>query len=103
MGTSFAQSFYNSKSWKQCRKSYVASVNGLCERCLENGMVKGGFILHHIEHITPQNMNNPNITLNFDNLQFLCLECHNTIHSLGHKAVVEGISFDEQGNVVKEE
>ena len=79
MAREYAQSFYKGKQWKQCRKSYIAyrqSVDGgLCELCKD----KLGYIVHHKEWITPQNINNPEITLNHGNLQYVCLDCHNRI------------------------
>ncbi len=36
-----------------------------------------GYIVDHIEEITESNINDCNITLNQDNLQFLCHNCHN--------------------------
>lgn len=32
-----------------------------------------GAIVHHKEHLTPQNINDPDITLSEDNLELLCL------------------------------
>ena len=76
----FATSFYKSKQWKKCRKLYAASVGGLCEICWENGVVVPGEIVHHKIHLTPDNIDNPGITLNWDNLQLVCRDCHAKIH-----------------------
>ena len=32
--------------------------------------------VHHKIPITPENVNNPQITLNWDNLELLCKTCH---------------------------
>ncbi len=56
------------------------SVNGLCERCLEKGIVKAADIVHHIIELDDEKARDPDIALNFDNLQALCIECHNEIH-----------------------
>lgn len=100
MAKEYAKSFYQSKAWKDCRASYISSVNGLCERCLANGKVKGGFIVHHKEHIKPSNIHDPMITLNHENLEYLCLDCHNKEHFKKHEAIREGITIDEEGNVI---
>lgn len=75
MSKEFARSFYNSGSWVKTRKSYFRSQHGLCERCQ-----KPGEIVHHKIPITPKNINNVFITLNFDNLELLCRECHEKQH-----------------------
>lgn len=77
MARDFAKRFYNSKAWKLCRKSFIAlriSVDGgMCQHC----RVELGYICDHIEELTPDNINDPEITLSHDNLQYLCLPCHN--------------------------
>ena len=45
------------------------------------------------------NINDFNITLNWDNLQALCLECHNSVHGIGG-ATVDGVAFDENGDLI---
>ena len=77
MAREFAQKFYKSKKWKKCRASYIAyrqSIDGgLCETCKD----RLGYIVHHKEWITPENINNPDVTLNHRNLKYDCLICHN--------------------------
>ena len=50
----YAESFYNSHAWKDCRRAYSKSVGGLCERCLQRGIYSPGEIVHHKVHITPE-------------------------------------------------
>lgn len=76
----FAESFYKSKAWQDCRAAYVKRVGGLCERCLARGMYVPGVIVHHKMHITPNNINDPAVTLNPDNLELLCRDCHGNEH-----------------------
>ena len=40
----WAKQFYNSKEWQACREAYIASKQGLCERCLgrNTGELLGG-------------------------------------------------------------
>lgn len=72
----FAKSFYNSAAWRNCRTSYISRRRmidgGLCEKCRE----RAGYIVHHKKALTPQNINNPSITLSYDNLEYLCKPCH---------------------------
>ena len=76
----YAKSFYKSKQWERCRTSYIKSVGGLCERCLKRGLIVPGVIVHHKCYISPENILDPTITLNHDNLELLCQDCHNHEH-----------------------
>ena len=76
----YAEWFYSSKVWKRCRAEYVKSVGGLCEECLKNGKVTAGVIVHHKIYVNPNNIHDPSITLNPDNLVLLCRECHEHEH-----------------------
>lgn len=85
------QAFYQSVAWKKCRRNYYLSQYGICERC------KGvGRIVHHKKHVTIENVNDDNITLNFDNLELLCQDCHNKEHMSKVTYM-----FDENGNLIK--
>ena len=95
MAKEFARKFYQSKAWARTRLLYIDSVNGLCERC---GSL--GYILHHLIKLTPTNITDPAIAYGFNNLQYCCLDCHNFIHFNKNNAVVEGIAFDINGNIV---
>lgn len=76
----YAKKFYKSKRWQNCRNSYFKKCGGLCEHCLKKGQIVPGEIVHHKTYITENNINNPKITLNFDNLELLCRECHKEEH-----------------------
>lgn len=100
MAKEYAKSFYKSIQWLQCRESYILSVNGLCERCKAKGILEPGKIVHHIEHITPFNINDTNITLSHDNLEYLCQDCHNKEHH-STDSTEEGLMFDSNGNLIQ--
>ena len=76
----FAREFYSSTAWKQCRDGYRSHVAGLCERCLASGRITPAEIIHHKIHLTPTNINDPSITLCWDNLEALCRKCHGEQH-----------------------
>lgn len=63
MAKDFAKKFYMGKAWKKCRQSYIAERiridGGMCEECHKNL----GYIIHHKVALTPQNIDNPDITL----------------------------------------
>lgn len=83
MAREFAKSFYSSRSWQQCREAYAKSKRYLCEDCLAKGNYSVGEIVHHITELTPENINDPSITLNFDNLKLVCRKCHAEEHGAG--------------------
>ena len=77
----FARRLYNSYAWQRCRASYIASVGGLCERCLARGLIVAGEHVHHKVHLTAENVNDPDVALNPANLELLCAACHTREHS----------------------
>ncbi len=84
--------FYKSPAWIKCRRGYIASKYGLCERCN-----KPGNYVHHKTYVTSDNIHDPSITLSWSNLELLCHECHNVEH-FGRGIAYE---FDELGNLIK--
>jgi 5-methylcytosine-specific restriction protein A len=103
MAKEFARKFYNSKIWKQTRESYISKVHGLCERCQRDGKITPGYILHHKIELTRDNINDVMVTLNQDNLEYVCLVCHNKEHFGINGVTAEGLMFDEDGNLVVDE
>lgn len=77
---SIDRAFYKSQAWEDCRNAYMAKVNHLCERCKANGFYEPAKIVHHKIHLTEANYRDASISLNFDNLEALCLDCHNKEH-----------------------
>ncbi|MCI1244599.1 MAG: HNH endonuclease [Bacilli bacterium] len=39
-----------------------------------------GTEVHHKVHLTPENVGDPEISINQENLMLLCNECHNKVH-----------------------
>jgi 5-methylcytosine-specific restriction endonuclease McrA len=99
----YAKKFYKSKRWQNCRNSYFKKCGGLCERCLKKGQIVPGEIVHHKTYITENNINNPNITLNFDNLELLCRECHKEEHKEDKKKSKLAMLLDSMENEKKNE
>lgn len=91
----FAKKFYKSTAWLKCRESYIVLVHGLCERC-----GAGGKIVHHKEYLTPDNIDDPTVSLNHEMLELLCHECHNFEH-FGEKVTAKGLKFNEYGELVQ--
>ena len=82
MAKEYSRKFYNSKEWRRTSKAYAQSKNGVCERCIKEGIVKPYVIVHHKKHITQKNIGNNEITLSWDNLEALCMDCHNMEHGI---------------------
>ena len=92
----YAERLYKSKAWQHTRAAYISKVGGLCERCLAKGLINAGEIVHHKVYISPDNVNDPSVTLNFDNLELLCRDCH----AQEHIAVEKRYKIDEYGRVI---
>ena len=92
----FAKSFYLSTAWISARRAYRKQAGGLCEVCAAKGLIVPGQIVHHKIHLTPNNINDPNISLNFQNLQLVCRQCHAEIHGKKKKRFV----VDDYGRVI---
>ena len=106
--TPFAHAFYHSRAWADVRAFVWSRSSGLCERCLGRGFVKPADVVHHKVPLSVENMDDPTISLNPDNLIALCDECHTEVHNeLGvgafeapRKEVELRVRFDEEGNVI---
>lgn len=87
----YARSFYKGKKWQRVSRLYMTQQNYICERC-------GGVavICHHKKYITPANIYDPSVTLNLDNLEALCQECHNKEHFRKYSKPI----FDGSGEMV---
>ena len=98
MAKEFALAFYRSTAWKKCRESYINNRimidGGMCEHC-HNEL---GFIVHHTILLTPDNINNPDIALNHDKLEFVCKSCHDIEHYEEIHGTKRGCLFDENGH-----
>ena len=62
--------------------------------------------VHHIEHLSPKNIDDPSVTLNMSNLMSLCRACHFEEHRGEHgkgREANEGYeyTFDENGMLIR--
>lgn len=81
----YSRKFYKSKRWQEMRAYIFSRDRGLCQDCLEKGIYNPMEEVHHIKPITPDNIDDPSITLNESNLISLCRECHRARHSKNEK------------------
>lgn len=82
--------FYHSQAWKRVSVAYMTSKSYICERC-----GRPAVICHHRNYLTDQNVTDPTVALNFDNLEALCQDCHNKEHFSSLKT-----RFDSDGNMI---
>lgn len=80
--------FYNSGAWRELRRKALERDNNECQRCKKLGLVHVDSVkkederksielnVHHIKEIEDY----PELALNLDNLETLCLDHHNEIH-----------------------
>ena len=102
MAKEWAKAFYNSKNWIKCRDAYIAdrisTDGGVCEECRQ----QQGYIVHHEITLTPDNINNPNISLSHQHMKYVCKDCHDKYegHGVGHKKAEPLCIFDENGQPI---
>ena len=92
----WAKAFYNSIAWQQVRREVLRRDRYTCCRCASRAEE-----VHHIQELTPENINNPMITLNPDNLLSLCHSCHDKITKGFTGDLQEGYVFSDDGQVTK--
>ena len=78
-------SFYKSKEWEKLiallkLERVDASGQVICECCGKPITRKYDCIGHHKVELTEQNVNDPEISLNPDNIMLVHFSCHNRIH-----------------------
>lgn len=80
------QNFYKSKQWQKLLSVIKAERlnddgNLICEYCGKPIISAYDCIGHHVIHLTDDNVNDYNISLNPDNIQLVHHKCHNIIHN----------------------
>lgn len=88
MAQDFSKKFYKSKPWRTFREIIINERGNKCQEC-GKVITESKFLqIHHIEELTPINIDDTSITLNPDNVIVVCQECHNKIHNRWSKGVV---------------
>lgn len=99
MAAPWAKHFYTSKAWIRNSKAYLASQDGLCERCRAAGKLVPATIVHHRIHLTKDLMNDPQYTMAWANLEALCQDCHNREH-FGTAPSAQRYAFGPDGELL---
>ena len=76
--------FYVSGVWIDCARAYRRS-HPYCEQCLREHVITPAEEVHHKVHLSPENINDPMVALNWENLEAIC-EKH---HKAEHKGLTE--------------
>lgn len=66
---------YTSYAFQRCMDSYYNLKGGLCERCISQGRYTPGTKIGYKERMTDQQLADPLMALNWDNLILLCDDC----------------------------
>lgn len=96
MAQEWAKSFYQSKAWEDCRDAFLLR-NMFCERCSSPYDPVIAKIVHHKIKLNRININDPHVSLSWNNLEALCQDCHNKEH---HSNKSRRYRFDDGGNVI---
>lgn len=99
MAKEWAKTFYNSVLWKQVREAVLKRDRYMCQSYGCHNIAEE---VHHKIELTPENINDPSITVNMDNLISLCSTCHKAITKAEHKkqkasSILPEIIFDGNG------
>lgn len=71
-----AKRFYDSAPWLKLRRLKL-TADPLCERCRSQGRTVVASQVHHRHELRAR----PDLALDLDNLESLCLPCHNAARS----------------------
>lgn len=75
------QRFYGTKAWQDLRKVRIIEERGICQRCGKDFSADSSqLIAHHKEHLTPENLSDPHVALNPENVEIVCMKCHAYYH-----------------------
>lgn len=98
--------FYDSGEWKSIREQVKKRDNYECQECKRNGRVqtdtneysegakrkKIQLVVHHIKELE----HHPELALEIDNLETVCVDCHNKEHSRTFKKKINKWEHDEK-------
>lgn len=109
MAKEWAQWLYKSKPWKKVREFVLRRDRYMCQCYKLTGESEPcgnpAEEVHHIERLTPENIHDPRITFNSENLISLFGECHKREHkderTKKGPECGEGMIFDENGMIVE--
>ncbi len=101
MAKEYAKVFYKSVAWTKCKNTYIKARisidGGMCEEC----HVNLGYIVHHKQKLTKDNIKDPDVALNHRNLEYVCKQCHDKFEGHGVSRKVKSLCmFDKDGQPI---
>lgn len=72
-----ARAFYRSAAWATVRAQALHRDHYECQECQRQGRVSKGQNVHHIKELRDY----PELALELENLETLCIRCHNDTHN----------------------
>lgn len=100
MAKEWAKAFYKSQMWKDTRAYALKRDHYRCRDC---GALAEE--VHHETWLTKDNINDPNVSVNVDNLVSLCYKCHKNRHERKEKTIcaVSSYRFAADGSILPPE
>nr|WP_259544984.1 HNH endonuclease signature motif containing protein [Heyndrickxia oleronia] len=75
--------FYQSREWRELRLVALERDNYECQSCKRRGKYSKAQNVHHIKEVKEY----PELALELDNLESICIRCHNLEHKRLEKYV----------------
>lgn len=98
--------FYCTQAWQDLSYNSKIAARGKCSRCGYIADKMSELIGHHKIELTEDNVDDPNISLNRENIEVICQQCHNKQHRrFGSKQnvyIVYGSPLSGKTTLVKE-
>jgi hypothetical protein len=98
--------FYCTQAWQDLSYNSKIAAGGKCSRCGYIADKMSELIGHHKIELTEDNVDDPNISLNRENIEVICQQCHNKQHRrFGSKQnvyIVYGSPLSGKTTLVKE-
>lgn len=68
--------FYQWCEWRKLRQKALERDNFECQQCKAKGKYKAAQNVHHLKEVKDY----PELAMALDNLECVCIQCHNKIH-----------------------
>ncbi len=68
--------FYQCREWRKLRLEALERDHYECQICKRKGKYRRAQNVHHIKEVKSR----PDLALTLDNLESVCIKCHNEIH-----------------------
>ena len=88
MAEAWSAAFYKSEEWRAFRRYLIQLRGTVCPICHRDFMADTSKLVgHHKEELTPETVHDASVALNPDNVDIICIYCHNSEHKRFGKGV----------------